>query len=583
MPQGVFEGFSQGFELGSNIRRNRQLEKLRALEIEDLTRQGDAYRLMRKEVGLPETLTEGLEDPLLFKWIGKLRGRKNKPVAGAAAVPTAGIAPVGPVAAIEPAGIQPSGMETFALEDEEGYADGGRVSDEELERRQNREYRRQVREEADRTPREKPTQSKAPKAQKGRVFRPDVGKLRQVGAAGAAGAAIHGGMLGLGTPTEDYYTRMGLDPNEAGTSFGKDLAVRTGGVMSDVGASTINTLRGLPVVGGVFGEGDYRQNFADVAGQEQAGAPQTPQGPTALDLSEFPVGGGRTSAQISARVPGQRRAAAGVPDQGQGQFIDVSTANINPEDVPNVTVDEWAQMRQRYRQIAGARGTPESVANADNAVTQMQMRGFLNYTSQAQALLQVGNLQGAATALRAAYQYFPNGTDSRFQVHNGHLVAYPYDEKTGKVLSDKARVITPEYLAGAVQNFSNPQNFLSWTKDWRGEQFTRQKYAEVDKPLAQAQAQALATNAEANVARAEAADLRARLSGAQGGLRPSDFARSEAAYRERLELMGIQDPQEADRLASVMSQVKARYPNVPDNTIMFRVLEREGYDTSGSQ
>jgi hypothetical protein len=196
----------------------------------------------------------------------------------------------------------------------------------------------------------------------------------------------------------------------------------------------------------------------------------------------------------------------------------------------------------------------------------MQIRGFTNYASQAQALMQAQNLKGAARALRAAYQYFPDGNDVKIGIQNGHLVAVGVDDDTGQPFDKGTRVITPEFLSGAIQNFANPTAFQSWTKDWRTEQLQRQKYAEVEKPLAQAQASALTTTADANMQRAQ-------NSAAMGGMKPQDMRGAQQFFVKRLELMGVTDPAQADQLAATMAQIKAANPQVPEMAIIDFVMK----------
>src|SRR5678816_1989159 len=131
------------------------------------------------------------------------------------------------------------------------------------------------------------------------------------------------------------------------------------------------------------------------------------------------------------------------------------------------------------------------------------------------ALQQAGNLQGAMSAYRAAFQYFPNGNDVEFGLHKDRrsgrqqIVGFGKSEQDGKVIPGSEIVMEPERVAVLLENFKNPQAWRMWTKDWRDDQFKERKYQEVDKPLAQAQADYMATNADANVLRAENAALKA--------------------------------------------------------------------------
>jgi hypothetical protein len=468
-----------------------------------------------------------------------------------------GRSPVAPVTmqpqvtATPAAGAQPVQSATGVVDTRAvGMRDGGEAkpSKEAEEYRRSRGEMRSER--VDRTPARKALETGARKA----------GALRSLAGGAAAGAGIAGAIRGFQTPTEDYAERIGIDPSEVGLSFWKDAGIRGVGVMTDVGAAA----------GSMVGM-DLRSRFADVQRQEQGAAPAAAM-PRAAAL---PTGSAQA---MMARSGGGRAAApAASPAQPQlGDAIDMSQVELDASELPDIKLSDWKRYRAQALRTARLKGLPQGDAaeQADRMVTTMQIRGFSNYASQAQALLQAGNVKGATRALRAAYQYFPDGNDVKIGVHKGKLVAVGIDEATGQPFEGGTRVITPEFLAGAIQNFQNPQNFLSWTQDWRNEAFKNKQYNEVTKPLAEAQGQALRTNAEANVARSEAAALRAQMSGAMGGgLKPSDMRGSEAAYRERLSLVGVTDEAQADELAAIMSQIKAKNPQVPDNMIMDFVMK----------
>lgn len=395
--------------------------------------------------------------------------------------------------------------------------------------------------------------------------------VRGAAGAGAAFAGIAGALRGFNTPTEDYAVRMGIDPSQVGMSFWKDLGIRTPGVLSDVGAAA-GDLVGVDLRSN-FADEQMRRQKAEAAAQPAAAAAPAPRQQA---LATEPV----IQAAAQARQPAAGRPAApAAPAKPQlGDALDMSNVDIDASEIPDIKTDDWKRYRAQALRTARLRGLPQAQAleEADRMVTTMQVRGFSNYASQAQALLQAGNTKGALRSLRAAYQYFPDGNDVKLGVHNGKIVAVGVDEATGEPFEGGTRVITPEFLAGAIQNFQNPQNFLAWTKDWRDEAAKRQKYEEVEKPLAQAQGQALRTNAEANVARSEAAALRAQLTSRGGGLKPADMARSEAVYRERLGLLGVTDEAQADQLAAVMSKIKQANPQVPDNMVVDFVMKAQG-------
>src|SRR5690606_2048300 len=95
----------------------------------------------------------------------------------------------------------------------------------------------------------------------------------------------------------------------------------------------------------------------------------------------------------------------------------------------------------------------------------------------------------------------------------------------------------------------------------------QRKYEEVTKPLAQAQADYMANNSEANMLRAENAALRARGS---GGYSAADMRGDAAAFRNApgiSELM-LTEPDKAQYLLGVMGRIKAKYPQLtPDDIV----------------
>ncbi len=282
------------------------------------------------------------------------------------------------------------------------------------------------------------------------------------------------------------------------------------------------------------------------------------------------------------------RPATAVPAQAQPQTVDFSKIEADPKDVPNMTTDDWRAYRAKLIDAARQSGRPEAIQQVNNLVTQMQQEGFLSYGQQGLALQQAGNLKGAMAAYRAAFQYFPNGNDVEFGLIRDRqgqqqIVGFGRDEKTGKIVEGSQLVMNAEQAARLLENFSKPEAFRAWTKDWRDfeegkrrfdaqlknkqgdDAFRERKYTEVDKPLAQAQADSLANRGEADILRATRAQ----------GVDPRSLQGAERTFRERLELVGLTDEGQKDYLASVMSQIKQGNPNTPDNTIIDAVMKAQ--------
>lgn len=613
-------GFQQGVGFVQDLQDARQRNKLRKYALNQAGREDAASQANSTDITDEERafygddvadafLPEVGEDPWLFRMLDrahKKRGKKGKK-ATALAPETTGRSVDSTIPDVtadmtevpDPALLTGGDEETLYS----GYADGGVVDEDSPEKIKERAARNRART-ADRgasttenvrgedrtAPRKTALKDKSPKpaaAASGEGAKR--GLLRRAAGSGVAGglgaaAGISGALRSGGTGTENYYERFGMNPESAGLSFWKDLGVRGMGAMTDVGAAAAD------MVGG-----DLRKNFADEASQggieltDSVKRDLASMGGVAgvrRAIAQRPEGSEQNPMQLGVTTIRGRASGGGGGAPAQkpyepGDAIDLSNVDFDETELPDLKVNDWKRYRAQALRTARLKGLPQAEAldMADKLVTGIQIRGFSNYASQAAALMQAGNMKGAVRALRAAYQYFPDGNDVKFGVQNGKIIGVGYDEETNQPFEGGTRVITPEFLAGAIQNFANPQNFLSWTKDWRDEQFKRQKYAEVDKPLAEAQGSALRTNAEANVARAEAAELRAQMSGmngGRGGFKPSDMRGSEQVYRQRLELMGITDPAQADQLAAVMSQIKQANPSVPDNMIVDFVMKAQG-------
>jgi hypothetical protein len=176
------------------------------------------------------------------------------------------------------------------------------------------------------------------------------------------------------------------------------------------------------------------------------------------------------------------------------------------------------------------------------AVDARQMRGFQSYGVQAFNLLQNGDATGAAKAMYAAYQYFPNGSDVKFGVQKGAngqpvLIGMGTDEKTGEPLKEgKPMVITPESLSVQMENMQNPDAFRTWTKDWRD---TEQEVREYMEGKSQRQADLDLTGAQTQYYRDRGTAALLDASTPGGGLKQSDIDRNIAAFEGDRELQAL--------------------------------------------
>lgn len=558
----ILRGITGGLEAGQNFRANRQIERGReqALESGEYDLQG---RRIERANKLPKIYGESrdlpdyqatLGDPFAFKlldWFkAKRAARKSR-----SAVPAAAPQDYGP-----PSDLQNSYAPTS---DDFGaqYADGGSVArqddltDEELAAERLYIAQQQA-------------ESGARQREGSRRAALQTEMARNGGIGDEALAARQAREADTGTVVRGASGAEGAVNEFLSPVMGPNVIPQQG-----AGRSTSGPPGPRVQAGG-------RPRAALALGDESAAAPA--QAPPS-------VAAARGNAQPGAAAP--RRAA--VPTQDQEQRVDFSQLDAEPKDVPNMTTDDWKRYRLGVLEAARATGRPGAVQQANQLVTEMQQQGFLAYGQQGLALQQAGNLKGAMAAYRAAFQYFPNGNDVEFGLIKDRqgqqqIVGYGRDEKTNKIVEGSQIVMNPEQAARLLENFTKPEAFRAWTKDWRDfeegqrrfnagvkdkqgdDAFRNKRYNEVEKPLAQAQADSLANRSEADI-------LRASKTGTPA-LRPSELQRSEAAFRERLELVGLTDEAKKDQLASIMSQIKASNPSTPDNVIINAVVaaERDG-------
>lgn len=375
-----------------------------------------------------------------------------------------------------------------------------------------------------------------------------------VGKVAAIPALVATAVETASTPTEQYRKRFGMETNDP--SFLGDVGVRALGAASDLG----NIL-----TGGMAGS-MYRDKAipAAAAAREPASVAAQPEPPP-----EMPATPDEAIAQ-AAKSDGEQMIQQAVEESKPPGAIDFSKVNVPPSEIPNMPVKDWVAYRARAVRNAMLQGA--SPAEAHQQVTQLQMSGFRDYAQQALMHLEGGNPLAAASALRAAYQYFPNGSDVRIGVTKGVdgnpvLVGMGRNEETGESVGSPM-VLNSERLSVMIENLSNPEAFRAWTKDWRDEQFTRQRYEEVEKPQAQSQMDVAQRNARSYEMMAGAQMLNAERQAA-GGAKPrtqADLDRANAAFVKAVEMLSLTDQAKADRLMSVMSQIYKRsnweYPQV---------------------
>lgn len=602
--------FAEGLMAGQQHREQRRLGKLRERAIEDELGDAGVKRAGRdamlkeyfERVGLemPQSTYESpLQDPWGVRAWGWLRSRFGGEESAAPSAPsTAGVAT--PRTALPaPGGAQQQAFSTDVDWSAMGYREGGSVTMSEEERIRELAERNRARDrralDVDRATQERrwsgPQESAPQQTSRGSRVREAAGRTRDAalgrgpapegtgrarrmlrsgaGKAGVAGAGIGAALTGFDTPTEQYRERFGLMPSEREgiPRLLEDTAVRAGGVMSDLG----NVLT-LGQAGRFYR--DLQEN--ETPAPERTALPAPSPGPSAADQT-VPQLTGRTAEQT---VPQPQRRAVEPEAKAEEAMtppieeIDFSQTNASPDDIPDFSTRDWAEYRKRAVGYMMMQGMTEGEAHS--AVSNMQQEGFMRYGQQALAHMQRGDLRSAATALKAAYQYFPDGSNARFGIQGDTLVGLGYDEQTGE--QTRAMAITPERLSVMLENFSNPSAFRTWTRDWRAEEFQRRRYEEVEKPSAQARVEQGERQLDILSRRADADMAAARAKGAGGGVKQSDYRASYAAFsdmfNEAVPLDAEISAGDQRMLLDTMSRVRQRNPDqgrLSDATI-FRVV-----------
>jgi len=595
--------FGKGQETTLARRRAKQLERARDYELareeEGLLGRRDLMRQQEETYGLEpldfaEMQTNG--DPLFQKILGWWKQRRAKRVLPQPMMPEQQQTIADEMGQL---GLPPSEDPAFGTP---GFANGGKVrraipqyaeggsvaSEEEMIRR--RAAANRSRNPARVTAR---TETAIPR-RPGMTSRLATGARGVANKVGPRGAALAGVAATLPQLDENYdrtlEKRFGFDEptaEEGDASFGgfaKFFGRRMLGYASDLGNMlTLGTASSMYRDAPQTSSGDVPQTSSAPPGKyaptpwnerRQRGIAAQPEAPTGIPktpdeaIAQQAISEGKDMAQ---------QAAAQAAPPGH---IDFSKVDFEAGDIPNMPVTEWVDYRARMVRGLMAQGMKPTEAHAQ--VTQLQQQGFVDYAQQALMHLQGGNANAAATALRAAYQYFPNGTDVQLGVQAGKdgqpvIVGVGRDEVTGEPKGNPM-VLNSERLAMMIENFSNPDAFRTWTKDWRDEQFNRQKYEEVEKPEAESNAQyrdragrAALINAGANVIDAQ------RQAAASGGRRQVDLDRANSAFQDAVELLGYESEEEADQLMALMAQIYARaewqYPEVID---FVRKAKRQG-------
>lgn len=208
------------------------------------------------------------------------------------------------------------------------------------------------------------------------------GPPRLTGALVAAPTAIFGAKSSFDTPTSEYRSRLGMDPNEG--SVGGDLVARGAGVMSDFGANMLDIGTGL--VNGVRNMGGAApiQSFGDILRRDDKGAGVTPAARPAAAAATAPA----------AAAP----AASGASDMDS---VDFWMKHIENGGTPPINgTPAYQEASRRMFENALTTGVERG---ADGNVTKMAMTNMNNMGKFPESRQTMQTQEGRQATLRAAY------------------------------------------------------------------------------------------------------------------------------------------------------------------------------------
>ena len=363
----------------------------------------------------------------------------------------------------------------------------------------------------------------------------------------------------------------GLAIRENMVEGGRGIGQLATGLYEDSGADSL-----IKGVGGfLFGEsggGDDKAaaiEASDVAAQPTQQAPDSTGQPSASAAGTggaTPVGEG----------------AAAIPTEQEKPYVFDPTDVQDPGEIPRMSTRDWEEYRRAKVDALTLQGM--SAMDAHQRITQMQMEGFTNHAMQAWQLLGAGDWRSASASLTAAYQYFPNGADVKFGMHQDKqgqpaLVAMGTGEKDGKPVGNPM-LLNQERLATMIEQMSNPAAFTSWTKDWRAEKMQREIYEGYTKPIGEANAETDRINARSRERESHTSAINA---GSRGGLKQTDIDRGLAAIEDILGESWATGKVPDDHMNRLGLLAGLLYENDPGNaTATIRGL-LETYDMGGMQ
>jgi hypothetical protein len=318
------------------------------------------------------------------------------------------------------------------------------------------------------------------------------------------------------------------------------------------------------------------------------GTPITPYSRSGMAAALGGSGGG--GGAIPSRGPEQQGPPAPAPAPAAAAPIDFSQLQMDHQDIPNTSTQEWDKMKQgiiggllAHRQAS----SPAAAAMmADDQVSKFQHENFMQYMQQGIALDRAGNKQGAMAALKTAYNYMPTGHGMHFGLdpQTGNIVGVGYDEDHGKPVGAPV-MLDQQNLNHLMATYSDPKNFVGETlamqeqKRKNMETAAQIPYLKEHAGLAHAQANEAQQRGnyygQRNDTTLEAATIRAASAG--GSRLPAQSQKFYASQlknvldpRDQAEALGVaemlegragrSDPQTQGKIASLVGMLYAMPP-----------------------
>lgn len=499
MSFGAFmEGLQGGVKSGQNIRRERQLDDIYDAARRKIKNEEAADDIGREARGLPKGDATKLGDPFgqqLWDWASGLFGKGDD------------AAPADPGAAALQDKVERVDSLTpndgFASDGMDYYADGGKPSQEELDREE--------------------------KAKRYGVTAkqaiPAVGNV--VGTAVGAGpkmtrGALHGlaGVVEAGTD----------DPIDAGR-LGK-----TGAMLEyAVDAPRVALGRGLrwagDKIGGIVEPGAPKEAIPTPAAPAPRGTrPGAP--PSAV---------ARKPSAPAAAIPAPGAAPAPTaekPVMAPEVIAKIPWDKVDPMTLPKFKTQDWVKYRETAIDQMVMRGGGVTVADAmdkvDQQVIGMQQRGTKALLQEAIMRVQAGDLKGAGNALVAMFQYVPSGTDAVVGTYNGQLVAQFIDEATGQPVGDPTPV-DGKMLGDLWQQYANPAAWAQMAQDRVRTDLAGKELGLRERLLEEVQIPEAQSNADYRAMAGKAAITKAIGGGGDDGLKPSEQLAIDEDVRKTVE------------------------------------------------